>query len=543
MILKRLYAIFKEVELLLGSLKFAVFIISTFAIALIYGTLQESYHGTDYANRLVYKASWFIIIQLLMFFSILMATTLRLPYQSRLRGFYTLHLGLLTLFFGSFVTYDKGIDGNITLLPKSENQELIINEDQIFIVDKATGETAELNLPYTAKAQNINIPWNEFTVMRYLPFAEKKLTWVKTERPSISAQYQLQNEMFSETITLSLNENSVFKSSQSLGPLNVHLLPVELYACFVKFPDDNLLFWDAEKNQCLGTSSKLVKKIRSKPQQIQIYDEQRAMSYIFSPELSPLPLKDNIPMTQASWRMFNRSLFEKSPHLIFFGQALAFFNKDENKWNHHELDPQNTNAWVELPWMGFKTKLIQFETNSYPTHEPEFQIPIQDNNQLIAGKERAVQMKISNAMGEKIFWLYLDQTLNVQLKNGSFDIGLRKRPHTLPYTLRLTKFELKNDPGTNNPASYESFVTLSQPNKPISEHHIYMNNPLKHEQLTFYQASYFETEQGYGSILSVNYDPGRWIKYLGSTLLVLGSCWHFLFIRRREIMSQKGNSL
>ncbi len=65
-----------------------------------------------------------------------------------------------------------------------------------------------------------------------------------------------------------------------------------------------------------------------------------------------------------------------------------------------------------------------------------------------------------------------------------------------------------------------------------------MNHPLKYDHLTFYQASYFETEKGHGSVLSVNYDPGRWIKYLGSLLLVFGAIWHFAFIKRKE----KGNA-
>ena len=61
-----------------------------------------------------------------------------------------------------------------------------------------------------------------------------------------------------------------------------------------------------------------------------------------------------------------------------------------------------------------------------------------------------------------------------------------------------------------------------------------MNNPLKYDGLTFYQASYFEAAKDtYGSVLSVNLDPGRPIKYLGSLLLVLGAIWHF-YLRRKK---------
>ena len=92
---------------------------------------------------------------------------------------------------------------------------------------------------------------------------------------------------------------------------------------------------------------------------------------------------------------------------------------------------------------------------------------------------------------------------------------------------------MDTDPGTNTPASYESFVTLFEGNKGSTKHHVFMNHPMKHESFTFYQASYFQTPQGpYGSVFSVNYDPGRPWKYFGSLLLVLGSIWHFVLRKR-----------
>ena len=56
---------------------------------------------------------------------------------------------------------------------------------------------------------------------------------------------------------------------------------------------------------------------------------------------------------------------------------------------------------------------------------------------------------------------------------------------------------------------------------------------LKYDGLTFYQASYFEAPKTPTALLSVNLDPGRPIKYLGSLLLVLGAIWHF-YLRRKK---------
>jgi hypothetical protein len=51
-----------------------------------------------------------------------------------------------------------------------------------------------------------------------------------------------------------------------------------------------------------------------------------------------------------------------------------------------------------------------------------------------------------------------------------------------------------------------------------------MNEPLESKGYTFYQASYIpEVPRPVTTILSVNHDPGRGLKYWGSILLILGS--------------------
>ena len=89
------------------------------------------------------------------------------------------------------------------------------------------------------------------------------------------------------------------------------------------------------------------------------------------------------------------------------------------------------------------------------------------------------------------------------------------------------------DPGTNNPATYKSHVTLkdSAAGGIVQDHLVTMNEPLTHKKFTFYQSSYQNDEEGrpIGSVLSVMYDPGRSLKYAGSLLIVLGILWMFFF--------------
>lgn len=92
----------------------------------------------------------------------------------------------------------------------------------------------------------------------------------------------------------------------------------------------------------------------------------------------------------------------------------------------------------------------------------------------------------------------------------------------LPFSLKCRDFILEKYPGTENPSSYASEVTLIDPQNSINrEQRIYMNNILEHGGYRFFQSSFDQDELG--TYLSVNHDFwGTWISYLGYALLTIG---------------------
>ena len=92
--------------------------------------------------------------------------------------------------------------------------------------------------------------------------------------------------------------------------------------------------------------------------------------------------------------------------------------------------------------------------------------------------------------------------------------------------LTLGPVEVKHYQGTSKAASYESVVAVDG----LGEHLISMNEPLKMNGLLFYQSSFEDGPNGpTASIFAVNYDPGRWLKYLGSLIMSLGIILLFYF--------------
>jgi len=120
----------------------------------------------------------------------------------------------------------------------------------------------------------------------------------------------------------------------------------------------------------------------------------------------------------------------------------------------------------------------------------------------------------------------------VQLGDERLTVAVAPLVIELPYELHLDDFVLQKYPGSNNPASYESWVRIYDPGLGIDgkPFHIYMNHPLSHRGSKHFQSSYDVDEKG--TILSVNHDPGKWPTYIGYILISLG----FILIFARDLL-------
>ncbi|RZF20792.1 hypothetical protein DAY19_12460 [Halobacteriovorax vibrionivorans] len=520
---------YKYLERTIGSMKFAVIIIALFSLAMTVGTFVESYYGTDFVGRLIYKTWWFMAIQFFMCLSILFAAFVRLPPKKRLYGFYTIHTGLIVIGIGSFVTYIAGIDGTIHLRPMTPSRQVVLNEDVIEITRPDENTRAVLPLPYTAFDKNIDVKYKDVEIGRYMPFAEKQMEWLpaldesENSENTHSSSYIISNDNVAQDFTLSLHPEAYdFEASLSMGLLNITYLPKTLAPCISRPGDSGLILWDSRNSKCFTAEDKNIKveKTSSDKRFFVIKDEGNV--YSFLPDLSPWALDSNLkPVMNAPIRVFSMNLFKEKPNLFLFGRQASFWDKYEEKWVSQEFD---NNGEMTLPWMGFTLKLIRHEDNLVPTMVPHSTLPIQQNGSLVKGATRAARVKVR----DKEYWLTDDKPVTVLIDGVKTNIFLTKRSFMLPFEFTLTRFKMDKDPGTNRPASYESFVNLFT-NGNTTPYHVYMNNPLKYDGFTFYQASYSQDPQTgqYSSTLSVNLDQGRWIKYLGSLLLVFGCSWHY----------------
>ena len=530
----------QKIENRIASTKFAFVIILVFASLMAVGTFLESYYGTEFAGRAMYKSFLFMGVQGIMLLSIFYALLHRLPPRKNLYGFYTIHVGLILLFCSSFVTYYAGVDGQLTLTPENPARTVSLTRDMLTITEHENNEATYI-LPYTVSPTLLNESWKQITLKRYFPFSENHLQWAPSVRPSpqtalSSSQYLLFNDNVDQKLVMSLHPEALdFPPTTQLGPLKVHYLPQAMSRCFRQQNPTGHIFYNTQKALCFTPEEKNISIQKSHSGKSFLVVEEEGTLYSFFPNFSPSPLiLDNQnklqPRPNSPLRILSKKLFIQGPQLLLMGKTLAYH--DDGQWIVQDFQQ----GPLPLPWMGFEIQLLRHEEHKIPQWVPHYQRPRQTNNQLTKGKQRALELEIQG----QTHWVTSERPLSLLLDGQKYSFYLGHQTAQLPFEINLTRFKMDTDPGTNNPASYESFVNVFSP-QGVSKHHIFMNNPLNFSNFTFYQASYFPLEDGrFGSVLSVNFDPGRAGKYGGSLLLVFGSLWHFSL--RRKKLPVKGVS-
>ncbi|MFA6235706.1 MAG: cytochrome c biogenesis protein ResB [Bacteriovorax sp.] len=519
-----------KVERFIGSLKFAVLVISLFTIAMIVGTFLESYYGTDFANRAVYKTFPFMLVQFGMLFSIIFAALLRLPPKKRLYGFYTIHSGLIIIGMGSLITFVAGVDGQITLAPNEPNRQVVLSKDILKISYPDEGKQVTTFLPFSAFKTAINENYDLISIKDYLPFAEGQFKWNEpiNHYPEGSqahtSKYHFKNAFAEQDVLLTVHPEASndFPSTTTMGPLSFNYYPEKIAACFAQNNPSKIIIWNSLTADCFTPEERNlpIKNTGAKNRFVVLPYNNSFLT--FFPDFSPFPLDANLQTDEKSnMRAFSKQLFEEKPNLFLFGKKASFYSKDDKSWKLVDLEVNGEPA--KLPWMNAEISLTEHQTNLVPFNLPVPTIPIQKNGTLIKGDLRAVRLEILG----KEYWVTNYTPLSLLIQGKKVVIEVTKESLTLPFELALTQFKMDKDPGTNNPASYESFVKLYADGK-TSSHHVYMNNPMKNSGFTFYQASYSQDNSGqYNTTLAVNVDQGRTMKYLGSLMLVFGAIWHY----------------
>ena len=108
-----------------GSLNIAIFLLTVIAIVCGWATFVELDFGTSAAQQLIYRSGWFYALGFLLAVNILCATLARLPWRLKHLPFLIAHAGILLLLAGCWLTHYDTLEGEMAIFEGEESAEAI----------------------------------------------------------------------------------------------------------------------------------------------------------------------------------------------------------------------------------------------------------------------------------------------------------------------------------------------------------------------------------------------------------------------------------
>lgn len=454
---------------ILVSLKFAVLVMLALTLALIAATFIESNLDTKTAQYFVYRSWWFFVI-LGMFGALILAVAIsRLPWKKKHIPFLMAHAGILMILAGSWVTYTNGIDGNLQLTEGEVSSSVEL--DQQVVVFKKDENMSSIEFPWMPQSVA-----SRFKSIQYDDFGIRVDQFISDSVPNFQ-----------------FLPSSDFPTEKAGAAVQVRILGAPMGGA----PE----FWMWAGDPAWATQ-------KMGPARFLIRSEEIKMP----------------PPEQGEARF--EFIVSSKGELSF----LAISPRGETKKGKIKLSDQEPTV-IHPGWkMPIQVQLKKFLPKAV------------NKTEYVIAKERsenpvpAIRISLIDNPASSL-WLSLgDRAEFLNQKNEKVSVGYFQKRVILPFALRLKNFEMKNNPGTMDPASYASHVQVIENFQKtqadldaLPVHTIQMNEPLKVQHYTFYQASYIpDFPKITTTVLSVNYDPGRFLKYSGSLLLVLGSILLYL---------------
>lgn len=458
-----------------------------------WGTIVEAkYNDSKMALDLVYH-TWFSYTIFGVFAVNLIAVIIsRYPWKAHHIGFISAHIGILCLLAGSLLTRYYGVDGSMSIGVGEKQNTITVSEMELLSYASVGGDRFtqlsrdEVNFiknpPSEKNPYVVSLPAGDIHITEFYPHSVYDFKVIPSDNPTDGAavRFQLSSERATQTQWLF---SKVGGNELALGPARVILSRGDY-----KYATGNVLVFEVVNDDTLKYS---------------VYSDRK--KGLFKQGQIKAGEKFDV-----GWMDFQLRLLKYIPR----AKEQVYFRKVE-KASEATISAFKYTFKGKENWMGANSSVRLYgDSEMYVLSYGNRRIPVDfrciDFNYL--------KSQMGSVQG---FMSYL----TAHMMNFFFDYQCMPKS----FALELVDFEVGRYQGTSRAAFYKSKVRLPTENREVE---ISMNEPLDFNGLTFYQSSYRDAENGRpaASIFSVNFDPGRWVKYIGSLLIVLGSI--HLFYRR-----------
>lgn len=464
---------------LLSSLKLAICVILSLAAALAAGTIIESKFDTPTGQYWVYQTLWFNGILALLGLNIFCVAMSRWPWKKHHIPFLLAHLGILILLGGSWVTQKIGLDGSLRLNESQSSGAVELMNTLLVLSDGKSADT-------------FPIKWTP-------PNAKFK--------PLDVGKYGIR---VSGYITHA-DANISFASTQDPVAEAFPAVKVRIQGGPMRITQDYWL-WAGHPSWSL---------IQAGPAQLVLFPQGVD--------------RDPADRIQAQGPLF-QMMTGRGGELSYRARS------SDGKIRSAALSPKSAKGTkIDPGWRGgVSITILEWipRATSNTTYYPS---SIQYGNQA---PPSAIQVSVGAGGEGQTLWLGMGDQASLVAQGRDISVSYVPQRVVLPFQIRLDRFQIDHYEGTRDPASYSSKVTVLDQDRSKSDVLISMNEPLQHGGVTFYQASYEDGQpRPTVSVFSVNHDPGRIPKYVGSLLIVLGSILLFASRYRKRVRATEARPI
>ena len=185
----------KKIYRLLGSIYFAILLISLAALMVIAGTLIESFTDSHLlAARWTYHHPFFGILLWCFFINILFSALQRWPFKWRHLPFLITHFGLLMIIGGTILKNKIGLQGNLTLLEGASSLDVHLPYTHALSIETPVNHA---NLPLAIHSVNQTnrpaiFPDLSVKLLAFYPHVKEIVeTWFKKDQVFIKGQPEI----------------------------------------------------------------------------------------------------------------------------------------------------------------------------------------------------------------------------------------------------------------------------------------------------------------------------------------------------------------
>jgi hypothetical protein len=559
----------------LGSLRFAVIVSSILMLMLVISTSLESLHGTAFAQKIFYQSRWFDLLLSLLWFNILFATLIRLPFKKHHIGFIITHIGILTLLFGALLSRVLGIEGQLVLYEGNKSHVLKENGYQLSVT-LPNKEKKVLNLRPGKSQVGLNNGLK--ASIKVVENAVEDVVVKEGDHgmmPNHAVHVTLQSKKMGMNQSMWLIEKSPLDPQANvamMGPAKL-VLKKRVDAAVQSAPGVRILSKEGNELAAIDLTKPLPKEMALKDGMklinlnyypyAQVDQNNKLINYPDAGMSNPAVEFDitnekgeqqhftkfalfpdfESMHAKAQDKIFDVSVvlagFEAADDLASDNAALIIYFSEDGKWTYQTTGERSKvregqiipNQWLPTGWMDIAFQVDEMLANGVVSTE------VIDSPK----KEGVFALEITIDKDKEHFsqWVTDGQVVGFHTEQGDVRFELAAKKTELPFSLVLKDFRKVNYPGTQNPASYESDVVLHDPKNDLKvSRTIAMNKPLDYQGFRVFQSSYVQDpSKGEGSVFTVAKNPGIPYIYFSSFTIFGGAFMQFYipgFSRRRK---------